>query len=410
MGTTGQRFLSLLTNRKVGARVGIGFGCMLVIVATLAGIGHVAFRRAADGFSTYAERVKIVDLARDLDASSLSFQRLVRDFTLTSREGDIEAAKTEAATLRALVARGLDQVSDPQLRGNVEEIGRLFDGYAKDFEQVVELKRTQNKTIHDQFEPTAATLVEYFESMVSLGVAKENSDLQTLGSEGLKHLMLSRLNAAWVLGRHDAVAAKAVNTAFSDLSNALQGLDGATRGTDYRKNFDTLQGLVTKYREAYGQAWKLEGDIEGIVTGHMKKTGQDVAGAAKAIKDGGVAAEAALERETVSAMGRTNTLNLALSGGGIVLGIVLAWLIGQGISRPVVKLSAAMRALADGQQSVVIPGLGRRDEIGDMSKALQVFRDHMMAAEQLRLEQERTKQQADADKKAALSGTADHFE
>ncbi|RZJ46903.1 MAG: HAMP domain-containing protein [Brevundimonas sp.] len=61
-------------------------------------------------------------------------------------------------------------------------------------------------------------------------------------------------------------------------------------------------------------------------------------------------------------------------------------MIGRSVSRPVVALSARMRALAAGDKASDIPGLQRGDEVGQMAAALEVFRDAAITAERLETE------------------------
>jgi methyl-accepting chemotaxis protein len=69
-----------------------------------------------------------------------------------------------------------------------------------------------------------------------------------------------------------------------------------------------------------------------------------------------------------------------------------------------------MRRLAEGDTSVVIPGTSRRDEIGAMAKAVEVFKASMGEAEELRLQQERSKAMTEEERRATLLGLADAFE
>nr|WP_247887217.1 methyl-accepting chemotaxis protein [Azospirillum sp. SYSU D00513] len=59
-----------------------------------------------------------------------------------------------------------------------------------------------------------------------------------------------------------------------------------------------------------------------------------------------------------------------------------------GVSRPIAAMTAAMRRLAARDMGAPIVGLGRRDEIGQMAEAVQVFKDSMIAADRLAAEQE----------------------
>ncbi|WP_417675348.1 methyl-accepting chemotaxis protein [Roseibium sp.] len=63
-----------------------------------------------------------------------------------------------------------------------------------------------------------------------------------------------------------------------------------------------------------------------------------------------------------------------------------AFFVVRSITRPIRSLQDAMLGLANGQHDLDVPGTGRGDEIGDMSRTVQVFKDN--AIERLRLENE----------------------
>jgi methyl-accepting chemotaxis protein len=67
-----------------------------------------------------------------------------------------------------------------------------------------------------------------------------------------------------------------------------------------------------------------------------------------------------------------------------VLVVGAAILVARGVTRPIDAMTSAMTALARGDNGVAIPALDRRDELGTMAKAVQVFKDN--AVEKLRLE------------------------
>ncbi|GAB0116149.1 methyl-accepting chemotaxis protein [Acidisoma sp. 7E03] len=69
------------------------------------------------------------------------------------------------------------------------------------------------------------------------------------------------------------------------------------------------------------------------------------------------------------------------------------------IARPATRLTGVMLHLADGDHAVDIPGLGRKDEIGQMAKAVEVFKQN--AVEKVRLEAETAEQRAHAEAQRA---------
>lgn len=66
----------------------------------------------------------------------------------------------------------------------------------------------------------------------------------------------------------------------------------------------------------------------------------------------------------------------------VLIGGLVAFWIGGGIARGVQSVSRAMKKLADGDTDVVINGLKRGDEVGDMARALDVFRNSLKTVQQ----------------------------
>jgi methyl-accepting chemotaxis protein len=63
-----------------------------------------------------------------------------------------------------------------------------------------------------------------------------------------------------------------------------------------------------------------------------------------------------------------------VAGGATVLGLLIAFLIARGIIGPLSGLTSGMKQLADGNFGVVLPGLERKDEVGDMAQAVETFK------------------------------------
>ncbi|MCX7371856.1 MAG: methyl-accepting chemotaxis protein [Alphaproteobacteria bacterium] len=60
----------------------------------------------------------------------------------------------------------------------------------------------------------------------------------------------------------------------------------------------------------------------------------------------------------------------------LLVALPVALLVAMRIGRPLAGMAGAMRSISSGQLDVTIPGVARRDEVGAMAAALQVFRDN----------------------------------
>ena len=90
--------------------------------------------------------------------------------------------------------------------------------------------------------------------------------------------------------------------------------------------------------------------------------------------------------------------------------IVIGMFVARSVTKPVTALTTTMRRLAEGDLDVELAGVGRRDEIGEMSSAVQVFKDNAIRTRQLEADQREQREQAEADQKRVMSELADDFE
>ncbi len=87
-------------------------------------------------------------------------------------------------------------------------------------------------------------------------------------------------------------------------------------------------------------------------------------------------------------MSRTRTLQTVFAVIAVAVGTLMALMIGRGITIPVTRMTNAMTKLAGGDKTVEVPARDNRDEIGDMARAVEVFKQQAITADRLAAEQE----------------------
>ncbi|WOH60193.1 HAMP domain-containing methyl-accepting chemotaxis protein [Bradyrhizobium sp. BWC-3-1] len=100
----------------------------------------------------------------------------------------------------------------------------------------------------------------------------------------------------------------------------------------------------------------------------------------------------------------------ALLTTGLVAGGAIAFFTVRSITKPIRAMTGAMGQLANGEMSLVVPGLGRSDEIGEMAGAVQVFKDHMVEAERLRARGLENDKRAAEQRRVDMHSLADDFD
>jgi methyl-accepting chemotaxis protein len=108
-------------------------------------------------------------------------------------------------------------------------------------------------------------------------------------------------------------------------------------------------------------------------------------------------------------MANSRTQIFSVIGAFTILLLVIGYSIGSGISKPTGKLTEAMTGLANGNLDMNIPGSERRDEIGNMANALQVFKESLISNKQMEKEQAE-KQKLELQKAENLANFVKEFE
>jgi methyl-accepting chemotaxis protein len=200
---------------------------------------------------------------------------------------------------------------------------------------------------------------------------------------------------------------------FVDRAKKRFGIDLAVYsydGKDFKKLSSTFgDGVVTTTDELKGvfdgQPLRRDATLAGrpaaLYLGQIKNYAGQPVGILEIIKD-------TTEYEAAAASSQRSLIlgTVAI----LIAAILLALLLGRGLSRPLAAITAVMNRLSGGEIDVTIPGSERRDELGTMASAVDVFRRSMIEARGMREAQEASKHQTELEKKALQRQMADRFE
>jgi len=214
---------------------------------------------------------------------------------------------------------------------------------------------------------------------------------------------LSRANRnlqAMAYGAYQVMAYDAGNPDFKVVKHEYE--------TDRTALISRLNGVKTIFPEEAPALDKLLSQAQGIIAltdkavefGSSNRNAESAAELLKAdivIRSTGNEIAALLEKLSKGVVEGSNELtdqsnstifsSLVVVGVAFAIGIILALFVAsRGITTPIARLRERMVSLAGGETATEIDGTARRDEVGQMAKAVQVFREN--AIERIRLEQE----------------------
>jgi methyl-accepting chemotaxis protein len=129
-------------------------------------------------------------------------------------------------------------------------------------------------------------------------------------------------------------------------------------------------------------------EATALFIGDMRTAFNTFQEALLASKNYQVQAGAAEAKSSAETYALSRNLILTALGLAVALCIGAGWMIVSGVSTPIRAMTGAMTRLAQHDLTTVIEGAERKDEVGQMAGAVQVFKTSMIEADRLKAEQE----------------------
>jgi methyl-accepting chemotaxis protein len=397
-----------LPTLRFRAKVMLGFAVVLAITVVSMGIAYLGFERVSAGVVSYRNSVSEADLARDIDRELVSYRALARTFVATGKGDDSAVALVAEAGLKNAIERSIKGTTNPARLDQIARLAEEFRNFSRIFADILKLKNESEIVTQTPLTRAANSLRRELDELTSEAAEAQIPSVE-LGTKQVtaQFLTATVLVNTFVINSDPGVAANAMaHLKFTE--NGLRAIPPANEKIG--QGLKDASELLQEYRQSLTKLVEHAKSIDGLAA-EMTKTASAIMRGATRMKVGLLADQQRLEAESDAAIGETERLIVMLAAGGFLLGAVLALLLGTGISRPMTAMCKAMRELANGNFDVVLPGLGRKDELGEMAGAVEEFKMQAVAkAERDAAAQDTQNRASSAARRAELVRFADDFE
>ncbi|MGZ5873118.1 MAG: methyl-accepting chemotaxis protein [Bradyrhizobium sp.] len=405
---------SKLPTLRFRGKIMVGFVFVLAISAVSMAIAYTRFEHVSAGVKAYRNSVTESDLAQNIDRELISYRALARYYVVTGKEDDAKAALAAEAGLKDAIDHSMKNTSMENTTNpaRIEQITRLereFRAFKNIFADVVRVKRDTELVTQNQL-MRSGNMLRYKLDDLPSGV-EDDSELATVTLAAKKvatqFQTVTALANTFVVNSDQSVAASAT-ARLKFVETALQAIPSSDEKVTAAIKEATA--LLEAYRQALTKLMDNAKEIEELSL-EMAESTTAIMKASDAMKADLLSDQQRLDSESSATIGDAERLVVMLALGGFLLGGVLAVLLGKGISRPMIAMSKAMRELANGNFDVVLPGLGRKDELGEMASAVEEFKMQAIAkAEREAAAHDAQNKASAAARRADLIRFADEFE
>lgn len=389
-------------------RITLGFAAVLAISALSMALAYVGFERISGGVVSYRTSVAESGLARNIDRELTSYQALTRYYVLTGKEDDAKAAQAAGVSLKSAIDESMKATKDSARLDKITKLAREFTTFTKVFADILAVKGENDAIASNQLSRTSLMLRNKLDDLGDTATMAGLNSVQDQVKDITTQFITATALVSNYVGKPEEKTSNAAFARIKFLENSF--------ATIYANNDKIVQKVkeisdeVKVYRTAFTKFIENTKKVDGLVQ-EMSETAAAITKLSSAMKADLLSDQQRLENESDSTIQETERQVMVLGFGGFVIGAILAMLLGRSIAKPMTAMCAAMRKLAAGDFEVVLPGLGRRDELGDMASAVEEFKVQAIAkAERDAAAHDEQNRAAGASRRAELIRFADDFE
>ncbi len=400
----------LLNGWKIGTKILLGFLAVLLLFSLVSGNAYRSFVNVGVDVEKFAEAVEEATIAAKIEVGFLKLRAHAREYGFTGANADAEAVGKLSVEVQKEIDQGLQVIKDPAHRAKVEEIGEAFAGYMAFFGETKLLKIEHDTLVRDRLFPDGEKIVKDLEMVIEEAEREGNAPAVKLANSALEHALLIRLYTNILIGQRDESFAEKTEAEFVIFDKTLKALKGILNTDKEKALFAEVVELFNGYKKTYETVHKDELKLQKLLETDLVTKAKIIVADAEWMQHAAEKEEARLRAETEEIILNSELVILVVSIMGLAVGLAMAWFLGRATSRPIVAMTGAMEKLADGELEVGIPARDRKDEIGSMAAAMQVFKDNALQMKKMEADRIEQQRKAEEEKRQAMHALADDFQ
>lgn len=372
---------------------------LLVLLSAVSLSAILGLRAALSDYRAGAQQTHVIsDLMKDIFEARIAATKYVASSAPEAKD----AVLSNIVEVLDYKAANSDLLSsDPERAATLAEVGRQAAAYRDTFLETVALQERRDVLVA-QMTQTGQQARAAVRSIIE---AELDNDRQTAvyhAGRVLECILLAQYHAERFLVDNDPASLERARTAIdateSDvlrLRAAMRGADRATRVAPLIDALGTLRTALDDVEAVIGERNRLRTDVIDVIGPQLERT-------LEGLVDERTAVQQALGDTAMAQSQSARDRLIIISAVALVVGLILARLFGGLIARRIGTITQQMSSLADGDLDQPITGTELKTELGQMARALEVFRENAHRVAESTRQRHETEERAAQDRAAMM--------
>jgi HAMP domain-containing protein len=327
------------------------FGSFMLVLAVIiitSTASVIAIRHIDSTFAELQRLQSVGDLAEDIDRRMNELRLAARDFVTDPGSQSLQVG--DAATALSEVLKKTRLELAPEQQDMIDGVSERLSTYRTGIERI------------------SALITRRAESIVALPALREKFDAaiaDTLDPAIASALLQSQSRIVSALLAHNPSAAEQAAQSMRSLTIADPNLRAA----------------VDDYALAIGNISTREGQISDIDKEVLGEEGRLIQRVTELLREVSERRGRFLARDFARTLAEAKWQSIVLGTAGVLIGLFASLLVVRRTVRPLAAIATSIRAVAGGEKNASIPATDVDNEIGDIARAAEVFRQTLVDAD-----------------------------
>ncbi|GKQ50412.1 PAS domain S-box protein [Bradyrhizobium sp. Ce-3] len=332
------------------------FGSFLLVLAVIiitSTASVIAIRHIDTTFAELQRLQSVGDIAEDIDRRTNELRLAARDFVTEPGTGSQSAQVAQAAqSLSEILKKTRIELAPEQqdmidgvtqrlatYRSGIERISALLSRRAEIVAGLPPLRDAFDKAVTDSNDAALANTLSQIQSRIATALLAHNTSAAEQAAQSMRAMTIADPN---------------------------------------------LRGAVDKYAEAISAISVREGQIADIDREVLGAEGRLIQKVTELLRELSSRRGHVLARDFARTLAEAKWQSIVLGTAGVLIGLFASVLVVRRTVRPLARIAGSIRKVAGGEKSAFIPGADLDNEIGDIARAAEVFRQTLVDADSAR--------------------------
>lgn len=359
----------MFKNFKIGMRLGIGFGAVILLLSVVALISFNALNTASDGFTDYRGLARNTNNAGRVQANVLSMRLAALGYYNTTDQAQLQSEQERFSQLKELLISSKNEAVGKDELNTFSEIEKVVQEYDVTFQEIVGLINHRHELVRENLDKIGPKIEQQLTDIIVS--ANNDADVSAAyhASMAMRNLLLSRLYVIKYLMRNQPERAQRVRKEYKEFEKVIVTLDKNLQNPTRRAKLKNIVEISDKYIDAFNDLVTTIETRNKLKSEKLDPVGRKVAKLAEDLKLEIKKSQDELGPRIQASNESAVIFVIIVSVIAAIVGIFLAFIITRAITRPIGEAVGVANQLAEGDLTAKIEASGK-DETAQLLTAM----------------------------------------